>query len=147
MSGLTEAAVRRLLLAMVDGGAEWKTVARPLDELVAVAGDPKVNEDAVRSALDQLGSERAELVRRRIDPDTRAEAWLLDHDYLTRAVVAAERNANRWRAMLEEGARTLAEAGTLPVAGERCSSRASKWHCFGPGRRRRFTSGPYRGCR
>ena len=76
MSGLSEAAVRQLLLAMVVRGEEGKTVARPFNELVAIASDPKVDEDAVRSALNQL-SDRAELVRRRIDPDTGAEAGCL----------------------------------------------------------------------
>jgi hypothetical protein len=120
-------------------------VARPINELIVAAYDPMADETAVRSALDQLGSDRAELVRRRIDPDTRSEAWLLDHDYLTRGIVAAEPNADRWRAVLEEGARALAEAGSL----------ASRWRALlRPSEqvallwarvRGRLTYGPYRG--
>ena len=144
-SGLTEATVRRLLLAMVDDTADWKTVARPLDKLIAAAVDRRADEAAVRSTLDQLSSDRVELVRRRVDPDTRSEAWLLDHDYLTRGIVAAERNANRWRAVLEEGARALEQAGTF----------GSRWRALlKPGNQigllwarlhGRLAYGPYRG--
>ena len=137
--------MRGLLLAMVDRGAEWKTVPRPLDELVAAAGIPKVEEDAARTALDQLGSDRAELVRRRIDPDTRAEAWLLDHDYLTRGVIAAERNANQWRPMLEEGARALAEAGTLTRCWQALLKPSEQLALLWARACGRFIYGPYRG--
>ena len=37
----------------------------------------------------------------------------LDHDYLTRGIWAAERRANQWRFVLEEGARAFNNAGTL----------------------------------
>ena len=37
--------------------------------------------------------------------------WLLDHDYLARAVREADRRANRWQRALAEGAKALADAG------------------------------------
>src|SRR5262249_7760711 len=52
-----------------------------------------------------------EVIRRRVDPGTGEGSWLLDHDYLARAVREADRRANRWQRALAEGAKALAEAG------------------------------------
>jgi len=38
-------------------------------------------------------------------------SWLLDHDYLARAVREVDRRANRWQRTLAEGAKALADTG------------------------------------
>ena len=113
-TGLSETAVRKLLLTMVESEAQAKTVVKTLPELeTAIAGESiraaSTERGEAKTALEELC--KTELVRERTDPDTRQRAWLLDHDYLARPVVEAERRANRWQTILEEGARGFEEAG------------------------------------
>ena len=118
---LAEAAVRKLLLAMVESETQAKTVVRTLPELqAALAGEGVADTSATgraaslaNAALEELT--KAELVRERTDPDTRQRAWLLDHDYLAGPVVEIERRANRWQTLLEDGARAFQEAGSSIV--------------------------------
>jgi len=107
LHGVTEEGVRAALLGLVDPDTGQKTIERRSDDLL-VCIDPTVPEKA-RPALDQLAQE--EVIRRRIDPGTGEISWLLDHDYLTRAVREADRRANRWQRALAEGAKALADAG------------------------------------
>ena len=64
---------------------------------------------AVELALDDL--EKAELLRKRLAPNTRQYVWLLDHDYLCHGVLAAERLANPVLTQAQEGYRAFQETG------------------------------------
>ncbi len=55
--------------------------------------------------------EDREIVRQRIDPDTRGHVWLLDHDYLTNGILEADRRANVWPSLLQEKFRSFEDAG------------------------------------
>jgi hypothetical protein len=105
--GVTEERVRTALLTLVDPESGQKTVERRNDELLSCI-DPAALEKAQR-ALNLLSQE--EVIRRRIDPGTGESSWLLDHDYLTRAVREVDRRANRWQRAFAEGAKALADAG------------------------------------
>jgi hypothetical protein len=105
--GVTEEHVRAALLTMVDPITGQKTVERSTGELLSTI-DPVAPEKA-RPVLDLLAQE--EVIRRRVDPGTAEGSWLLDHDYLARAVREADRRANRWQRALAEGAKALADAG------------------------------------
>jgi hypothetical protein len=107
LHGVTEEGVRAALLTLVDPETGQKTIERRNDDLL-VCIDPGAPEKA-RRALDQLVQE--EVIRRRVDPGTGEISWLLDHDYLARAVREADRRANRWQRTLAEGAKALVEAG------------------------------------
>ena len=109
--------MRAALLTLVDPITGQKTVDRPTEELLSGI-DPTAPEKA-RLVLDLLAQE--EVIRRRVDPGTGEGSWLLDHDYLARAVREADRRANRWQRALAEGAKALADAGAAgPVGGARC---------------------------
>jgi hypothetical protein len=108
LHGATEERVRAALLTLVDPITGQKTIERRTRELLSCI-DPTAPEKA-QAALDQL--ELEEVVRRRVDPGTGDSAWLLDHDYLARAVREADRRANRWQRVLAEGANALVNAGT-----------------------------------
>jgi hypothetical protein len=102
-----EERVRAALLALVDPISGQKTVERPVQELLCCI-DPAAPERA-QPVLDLLV--REEVIRWRVDSGTGERYWLLDHDYLARAVREAERRANRWQRALAEGAKALADAG------------------------------------
>ena len=107
LHGVTEERVRAALLTLVDPITGQKTVERPTGELLSGI-DPTAPEKA-QQVLDVLAQE--EVIRRRVDPGTGEGSWLLDHDYLARAVREADRRANRWQRALSEGAKALADAG------------------------------------
>src|SRR5271165_25869 len=107
LHGVTEEGVRAALLSLVDPETGQKTIERRNDDLLLCI-DPAAPEKA-RPAHDQLAQD--EVIRRRVDPGTGESSWLLDHDYLARAVREADRRANRWQRALAEGAKTLADAG------------------------------------
>jgi len=111
-SGLTEIHVRTLLTSLADAET-LKTVPRSTADLaktitVGNAADPSHLKGAVEVALDDL--EKKEIVRRRLDPDTRQHVWVLDHDYLCRGLLEAERRANRWFTLAQERYRTFQDA-------------------------------------
>jgi hypothetical protein len=112
-SSLTEIHVRSLLTSLAEPET-LKTVPRSTADLaktitVGNTADPSHLKGAVEVALEDL--EKKEIVRRRLDPDTRQHVWVLDHDYLCRGVLEAERRANRWLALAQEGHRAFREAG------------------------------------
>jgi len=111
---LTQKQIRGLLLSLVNRET-LKTVPRSNEELERViradyAGEAKPLQQAVQDCLDYL--EKREIIRKRIDLDTRRQLWLLDHDYLCAGVLEAERRANRWLALAEAGSRAFQEAGS-----------------------------------
>ncbi|MGH8070186.1 MAG: hypothetical protein ACRERE_34055 [Candidatus Entotheonellia bacterium] len=112
-SGLTKRQVQTLLTSLADAKT-LKTVPRSSADVAAsiAAGDDshvgRVGR-AVEEALDDL--EKKEILRKRPDRDTRQHVWVLDHDYMCRGVVEAERRANRWLALAQEGHRAFREAG------------------------------------
>jgi hypothetical protein len=105
--GTTEERVRTALLALVDPAGGQRTIQRGNDELLSCI-EPAAP-DRAQPALNLLSQE--EVIRRRVEPGTGETSWLLDHDYLARAVREAGRRANRWQRALVEGATALAEAG------------------------------------
>ncbi|TMJ57844.1 MAG: hypothetical protein E6G90_02010 [Alphaproteobacteria bacterium] len=107
LHGATGERVRAALLAMVDPITGQKTVERRTEELLSGI-DPAAPERA-QQVLGLLAQE--EVIRRRIDPRTVVSSWLLDHDYLARAVREVDRRANRWQRTLAEGAKALADTG------------------------------------
>jgi hypothetical protein len=113
-SRLTRRHVRQVLVALADAET-FKTVPQSTQDLANVLLTEDHHSDgsrvtqAIEEALDDL--EKKELVRKRLDPDTRQHVWLLDHDYLCHGVLEAERRANRWVALAQEGSRVFQEAG------------------------------------
>lgn len=110
---LTQKQIRNLLLAFVNRET-LKTVPRSNEELEQIVladhvGKAKPLQQVVQDCLDYL--QQREIIRKRVDPDTRNELWLLDHDYLCAGVLEAERRANRWLALLEARSHAFEEAG------------------------------------
>jgi hypothetical protein len=105
--GLRQEQIRQLLLALVDEKT-LKTQAQTTANLAKAMGI-EANSEVFQKALHDL--KRKEILRDRPDPDTRASVWILDHDYLCRAVLHAEQRANRWVALLREGEKVFEEAG------------------------------------
>lgn len=113
VSGLAAEQVRRLLVSLVEP-VRHKALPLGTSEIkAAVARDGALTDDApvpgVAAALSHL--EGRGLVRRRPAEQGDDDIWLLQHDFLCRGVLAAERHANRWRAVLQEGASRWGEAG------------------------------------
>jgi hypothetical protein len=83
------------------------------DVIAAIIGGDESNaghiKKSVEEAMDDL--EKKEIIRKRLDPDTRQHVWILDHDYLCRGVVEAERRANHWFALARESYKTFQDAG------------------------------------
>lgn len=115
LSVLTTAQVRSLLASLID------TRSRPLKALPLSASSLREQiqngtsgladpDKSLEIALDIL--EQRQIVRKRVDPISSEDVWLLDHDYLCRGVIAADRRANRWRSLVEERARQYADAGS-----------------------------------
>jgi hypothetical protein len=116
-SGLSKRHVRSLLLALVDR-ERLKTLSKTEDDLKAAViadespADANVIHRGVSIALNYL--EDREIVRQRLDPDTRGHVWLLDHDYLSNGILEADRRANVWPSLLQEKHRSFEEAGARP---------------------------------
>jgi hypothetical protein len=113
-SGLSKTQVRTLLLSWTDAET-LKTVPRSTDDVAAAitTGDESHAgriRKAVEEALDDL--ERKEVIRKRLDPDTHQQVWILDHDYLCCSVLEAGRRANPWFVSAQEGNRDFRNAGS-----------------------------------
>ena len=63
----------------------------------------------IEGALQELAN--AGVTRETLDPDTGEQAWMLHHDYLAQPIAEAERRANQWQVLLEEGNRSFEQAG------------------------------------
>jgi uncharacterized protein YjbI with pentapeptide repeats len=110
---LTKSRVRTLLASLVEREA-LKTVPKSTEDLQRVFlpeenRDPEHRRKTIQAVLDYL--EQREIIRRRLDPDTRQHVWILDHDYLCRGVLEAEHRANRWFLLVQESQRAFREAG------------------------------------
>lgn len=112
--GLTKSQVRSLLVLMVNPEA-LKTVPRTMEELQRVIhsvdkNDPRRLAQTVQAVLEYM--ERREIVRKRLNPDTRRHVWLLDHDYLCRGVLEAEQKAGQWFVMAQDSYKAFQDAGS-----------------------------------
>jgi hypothetical protein len=107
LHGVTKERVRAALLTLVASEDGQNTVERPNDELLSLI-DPAEPRRA-QSAIDQLAKD--EVIRQQADPETGEKSWLLDHDYLARAVREVDRRANLWHRTLADGAKALTNAG------------------------------------
>ncbi len=107
--GLDVTQVRAILVALIDPTNQTKTRSLLKEELAALV--PSVARDKLNDALQEL--ERGEMVRSASDLESGEVAYRLDHDYLTRGVLVAERRANRWYYLLADGAESFRNAGSL----------------------------------
>jgi formylglycine-generating enzyme required for sulfatase activity len=109
---LAPSAILGLLLQLVDRQAR-KTQPRSVTELVGQATPAMAlpaQREQLKGALKML--EEREVIRATISESGSAEgAWRLDHDYLYRGVVEAERRADRWQSRLDEAYRDWSRAG------------------------------------
>jgi len=106
-AGLDAKYVRLILLAMVEP-VTGKTVPVTENQLLERLGEVRDARDRLERTLDNLAAK--EIVRRRIDRDTRSSVWLLDHDYLCRGILELERRASYWSHFLQEAANTFQAA-------------------------------------
>src|SRR5262249_35022367 len=112
--GLEVDPVRAIPVALVDPSNPTKTRSCSKQDLAAVVAKTSVRAitpDKFDAALEEL--ERGEMLRSASDPEGGFVTYRLDHDYLTRGVAAAERRANRWHYLLEDGAKVFENAGSL----------------------------------
>ncbi len=112
--GLAPSQVRALLVNLIDPLNPTKTRFCGKEDLLAViakaSGQP-VASDRLDNALEEL--ERGEMLRSPSDPESGRTIYRLDHDYLIRGVLAAERRADRWHYLLEDSAKAFKDAGTF----------------------------------
>ncbi|MHC2624951.1 hypothetical protein ACVIW2_006983 [Bradyrhizobium huanghuaihaiense] len=116
--GIEVSQVRAILIALIDPENQTKTRSLSKADLATIL--QKVQDDRLDKALQEL--ERGEILRSATDPQTGLIAYRLDHDYLARGVLAAERRANRWYYLLADGA----------VAFHNSSSVLSQWKSLLP---------------
>jgi hypothetical protein len=113
VSSLDPELVRKLLVGLVEPARHkalqlrTSEIEATLDGVGASKGEVPVHR--VQAALEYL--EGRNILRRRPAEEGDDDIWLLQHDFLCQGVLAAERHANRWHAVLEEGARQWREAG------------------------------------
>jgi hypothetical protein len=100
-ASLTEEHIRRLLVALVDPESvnqdNSKTCPRTKEQLKKAVGD-SVTSTVLVKALDYL--EQKEIVRKA--RTAKAPTWCLDHDYLCRGVMEAQRRAEKWAVRLQQ---------------------------------------------
>jgi hypothetical protein len=103
---ITKDQMLSLLLALVDRTRQPpdKAPPRTANELAAIAQMPDEAAALVLAAL-----EADEIIRRR-DSEGGTTAWQLDHAYLAQPILRLERERDQWRRLLEESARSYADA-------------------------------------
>jgi hypothetical protein len=109
-SGVEEAAIRRILLALVDR-EDQKTLPALDRDLLCWLPEDSLSQGRLDRILGALADK--EIVRKRIDPDTRQQVWLLDHDYLCRGVIELDRRANFWPHLLDQSCKAFRAAKGL----------------------------------
>lgn len=117
-SGLASAQIIALLMDLVDVERE-KTVPRPVAHLLRTVADIPMNErrdleKCLTTALEIL--EQREILRRRVDPASATDVWVLDHDYLCRGILVSHRQANFWNLVIQERHSSFMNAGHHPWA-------------------------------
>ncbi len=112
-SGLTKMQVRTLLISLADAETLKTTPRSTADLEKALMAGHETDTDHIASAVEATLNdlEQKEIIRKRLDPDSRQHVWILDHDYLCRGVLEAERRANQWFTLAQEGYKTFQEAG------------------------------------
>ena len=90
-----------------DEGHVQPADAPQTDSKDSVPAEPDPTTTGVISYL-----ESTDVLRSRIDPDTGRNVVQLYHDYLSRAVLEAERRADRWPTVAREAQHQFTEAGT-----------------------------------
>jgi formylglycine-generating enzyme required for sulfatase activity len=103
-SGFAATEILQLLMRMVDAKVQ-RTIPAPEQLLLNTLPEAKREPDKLLQLLGNLADK--EIVRKRIDPDTGASVWLLDHDYLCRGVLELERRANYWAYVLDDALNTF----------------------------------------
>jgi hypothetical protein len=86
--------------------------------------EPSATDPNVTSVTNYL--EREGVLRTRVDPDTGQSVVQLYHDYLSRAVVEAERRADRWPTVIRDAQQQFDEAGSSFF--RRWRALLSPWH-------------------
>ena len=115
VSGLSPDQVRRILVGLVDP-IKVKTTPRLTSELLSLL-QPADETSRLRltqelqNTLEHL--ENRTIIRRRPADEEKEDAWLLHHDFLCRGILAAERHANRWHALIQEQARQYRQSAGL----------------------------------
>lgn len=104
--------VLQLLVALVDQDSR-KTEPRTPMQLLAALPPKKYNETSLVNVLSLLRDVGVDLVREGYDPEKGEPVWLLDHDYLCRGVLAANRRTQRWSQLLRESTRAFEQAQGL----------------------------------
>jgi hypothetical protein len=98
-SGLSTVDIQRILLAMVDTES-GKTIPQSSEHLLSLLPETKRDKPRLERILENFADKQ--IVRERIDADTRAANWLLDHDYLCRGIVELDRRASYWAYLLKD---------------------------------------------
>jgi hypothetical protein len=112
--GLEAAQVRAMLVSLIDplNSSETRLSSKKdLEAAVTRVTGRLTAEDGLEKALNEL--EGGEIVRSGSDPATGQTVYRLDHSYLTRGVLAAERSANRWQYALADRAKAFENARSL----------------------------------
>lgn len=106
-SGLAAERVRKVLVSLVEPvkGKTVQLTSSALLSLLGPADEPSrtILSEQLQKALEYL--EDRSIIRRRPAEEENEDAWLLHHDFLCRGVLAADRHANRWHALIREQAR------------------------------------------
>lgn len=119
-SGLAEAAVRKILVSLVEGS---KTVQRTLPAICAITAQYAAGQDGLRRTEAALANLVTQEIVRELPANGAGEAtYLLTHDYLCAAVLEIDREANRWLELLNSRTRAFADASTF----------ARKWDALMP---------------
>jgi hypothetical protein len=103
---LTEEQVRSLLVFLVDKKQEpLKTIEQSeLDILNHLR--PRPSSEGLKEVLNYLGQEKNQVIRKRA-VSGKTPFWRLDHDYLCRGVIEADRRANYWMSLIRNGYETF----------------------------------------
>jgi hypothetical protein len=115
VSGLTADQARRVLVSLIEP-VKGKTTQRLTSELLTVLqpadkSSRRLLPQQLHLALEHL--EGRAIIRRRPAEAVNEDAWLLHHDFLCRGVLAVERHANRWHALIQEQARQYRRSAGL----------------------------------
>jgi WD40 repeat protein len=142
--GWDAADVRALLVAMVDRSQRpMVSSPMPIDSLLTAVPPGRRSQEELDAVLKVLRD--ADVVRASLDPETGAQVWQLDHDYLSRGVIELDRRARRSYLELEDSAKNFGSAAGLIRRWRSLLNPRAQIALVIDRLRRRFTYGPYRG--